>query len=415
MSVSIVHWREFDDPHNSITSMTISLRTLTLTTLVATSVVPLHAGAWWPPTLPVTLTVTKTSFNNALASAQPQELDALMERVLQRRDINWRELYDYVFSELESVQVDSSAGTPVAGYLREYHWFVREGYLLRSPVRLDGVEPSPEFRATYESKWFERERLTSVAPVDKVDARAGSDGINEDIGSNTDARQTRHLNGNVVTERQPQPRSELRLELGEPVEREYFLGLNFEPGNYFFAGKEKLENRDVLRIEYYPSNMFASKNRPQFWERRDPMKPKPKAQRMPLRHDGNTLAPLKEQTVEPDRVFGLDQDNSRRFNVTTMVTLWVDQAEEQIVKVSMENVSTEFLNISWLLRIEDVRASMTMGEPLEGVWLPQEIEIVGTGATAEDSYELVYRRVFFDYKRTDVEAKVRYRIPRSPR
>ena len=103
------------------------------------------------------------------------------------------------------------------------------------------------------------------------------------------------------------------------------------------------------------------------------------------------------------------------MNVTTLVTLWVDQDEEQIVKISMENLSTEFLNISWLLRIEDVRASMTMGKPFGGVWLPREIEIVGRGATAEDSYELVYRRVFFDYKRTDVEARVRYRVPRSPR
>ena len=33
----------------------------------------------------------------------------------------------------------------------------------------------------------------------------------------------------------------------------YFMEFKFEPGNYYLAGREKLEGQDVLKIEYYPT------------------------------------------------------------------------------------------------------------------------------------------------------------------
>ncbi len=36
----------------------------------------------------------------------------------------------------------------------------------------------------------------------------------------------------------------------------YFMDFKFEPGNYYLAGREKLEGHDVLRIEDYPTNLF---------------------------------------------------------------------------------------------------------------------------------------------------------------
>ncbi len=36
----------------------------------------------------------------------------------------------------------------------------------------------------------------------------------------------------------------------------YFMDFKFEPGNYYLAGREKLEGQDVLKIEYYPTNLF---------------------------------------------------------------------------------------------------------------------------------------------------------------
>ena len=37
----------------------------------------------------------------------------------------------------------------------------------------------------------------------------------------------------------------------------YFLRFKFEPGNYYLAGRERFDGRDVLRIEYYPTGLFG--------------------------------------------------------------------------------------------------------------------------------------------------------------
>ena len=35
-----------------------------------------------------------------------------------------------------------------------------------------------------------------------------------------------------------------------------FLQFKFEPGHYGLVAREKLDNRDVLKIEYYPTRLF---------------------------------------------------------------------------------------------------------------------------------------------------------------
>ena len=37
------------------------------------------------------------------------------------------------------------------------------------------------------------------------------------------------------------------------VSEAYFMDFKFEPGNYYLAGNEKLEGKEVLKIEYYPT------------------------------------------------------------------------------------------------------------------------------------------------------------------
>ena len=63
------------------------------------------------------------------------------------------------------------------------------------------------------------------------------------------------------------------------------------------------------------------------------------------------------------------------MNKTALVTLWVDPAEHQIVKYTFDNVWLDFLPGAWLVRIDDIRASMTMGQPFPGVWLPRDMNI----------------------------------------
>ena len=62
-----------------------------------------------------------------------------MAKVLERRNENWRTLHDYILSERETFQILGPGGIPLAGLRREFHWFIRDGYLVRSPVKANGA------------------------------------------------------------------------------------------------------------------------------------------------------------------------------------------------------------------------------------------------------------------------------------
>ena len=74
----------------------------------------------------------------ATAAAQ-SDLDRFMERVLARRDENWKKLQQYVLEERETLRVDGAVGSALYGFTREYSWFLRDGIFVRSPVKADGV------------------------------------------------------------------------------------------------------------------------------------------------------------------------------------------------------------------------------------------------------------------------------------
>ena len=99
------------------------------------------------------------------------------------------------------------------------------------------------------------------------------------------------------------------------------------------------------------------------------------------------------------------------MNKTAMITLWVDPAEHQIVKYTFDNVWMDFLPGAWLVKVDDIRASMTMGQPFPGVWLPRGMEIHGGVTLANGSYEATYKRGFADYKQADVTTTLR--IPKG--
>ena len=87
------------------------------------------------------------------------------------------------------------------------------------------------------------------------------------------------------------------------------------------------------------------------------------------------------------------------MNKTAMVTLWVDPAEHQIVKYTFDNVWMDFLPGAWLVRVDDIHASMTMGQPFPGIWLPREMNVHAGVTVAIGSFEASYDAAFADYKR----------------
>ena len=75
-------------------------------------------------------------------AGRASDLDGLMQKVLARRDENWKKLQQYILDEDERVEVRGPSNLPVWGEKREYSWFIQDGYFIRSPIKADGVEVS---------------------------------------------------------------------------------------------------------------------------------------------------------------------------------------------------------------------------------------------------------------------------------
>ncbi len=93
----------------------------------------------------------------AVPSAQ-SDLDAFMAQVISRRDDNWKKLQQYVLDEDEALQITGPDGHRLYASHREYTWFPRDGFFIRSPVRADGVTISEGDRRKAEESWLAGER-----------------------------------------------------------------------------------------------------------------------------------------------------------------------------------------------------------------------------------------------------------------
>jgi hypothetical protein len=314
------------------------------------------------------LTLRATYERGAHAGAPYEsDLDTFMKKVLARREVNREHLKQYVLDEAETFEILGPGRTPLHRTKRDYTWYVRDGMHVRSPVRFNGVTVRPSDRDQYERSWIKRERSRqerrAKKKAEKGEIAVGSGGI--------------QVTGpGIPTE----PRF---------VSEAYFMDFKFEAGNYYLAGREKLEGQDVLRIEYYPTHLFDDDDKKTPREIRQPNDPT------------KTPTELREENID------------RQMNKTALVTLWVDPKEHQIVKYTFDNVWLDFLPAAWLVRIDAIRASMTMGQPFPGVWLPREMEIEAGLTLALGSFDAGYGRRFTDYRQADVTSKIR--IPKEPR
>ncbi len=281
---------------------------------------------------PGTSTTAAESLTNTPQQQLEGDIDAFMQKVLERREINWDQLYNHVFSEAERLRIGGLEIAAMESFERDYTWYVRDGYLVRSPWKVDGVEIADEAREEEELDWIE-------------DIKQG----------------------------------EMDGESRGRIERDSFFDFEFEPGNYFFAGREVFEGREVVKIEYYPTNLFS---------------------------DGDD-----ERREGGDEDFD-EEEFEHMFDKTSLVTMLVLPEEYQIVKWTFENVGFEFLPGRWLVRIDELYASMIMDEPIEGVWLPRKIWAAGVASTAAFELTVEYSRDFSDYKQTGVGGGVVFGRPK---
>jgi hypothetical protein len=280
-----------------------------------------------------------------LRARQETDLDRLMERVLARRDENWKKLQQYVLEERETFDLAGPGGARLYGFRRDYTWFQRTGVFIRSPLRADGVPLSEEQRRKAEAEWLRRQlRRRDKAAPDADPAEAAPSGQNTTAAALEPAF----------------------------VSHAYFLRFTFEPHHYALVGRETVEGRPVLKIEYYPTALFS------------------------------------EGRTRPDRrARSRDPDIEAKMNKVSLITLWVDPERGQILQYTFDDIDMDFLPGRTLARVDDVRATMRMGQPFPDVWLPRDIEMQFRIALAVGPVDARYRVEYHDYRQADVTYKVR--------
>jgi hypothetical protein len=239
------------------------------------------------------------------------DLDAFMAKVLQKRAIDKDRLHDYICSEEEEFEIKGEQIAALENFRREYIWFVRDGNLVRSPVRFNGVKVSAEEQKAAEDEWIK-------------DQKQGK--------------------------------------LGYNLDRESFFGFKFEPGRYLYGGEQQFEGRKVLVIDYCPQ--IDKNHKPEIKDK---------------------IANALEKSI--------------------LVTMLIIPEEHQIVKMTFDNVTLDFLPARWLMRLNDIKASLVMDKPLGDVWLPREVSAYGSFSTANIDLAVKYSRQFFSYHKTDVKVK----------
>ncbi len=311
----------------SFAPLTIPIAMLALCNGIASPREPNRSAA--PP--------SEASEKAAFRAAQ-DDVDAFMEQALAKREIDWEATYDYVFNEVEKLRIRGAEIAALQSFDHEYTWYVREGYLVRSPWSINGVEVDKETREIAELEWI------ADVKEDENNAR---------------------------------------------IQRDSFFDFEFEPGKYLFAGREVFEGREVVKIEYYPTDaVFGDDDDGERRQRRD-----------------------RDRDRDEDDEFD-EEEFEHMFAKTSLVTLLVVPEEHQIVKWTFENVGFEFLPYRWLFRMDELRASMSMNQPIEGVWLPHQIQVSARASTASFDLAVAYSREFSDYKEPTVGAGVVFGRPK---
>jgi hypothetical protein len=292
------------------------------------------------------------------SQSRGSDLDQFMAVVLARRDENWKKLQQYVLDERETADFLGPGRVRLFGLDREYTWYIRDGIFVRSPVRVDRVALGEADRRRAEQEWIDQERSRdrdkAASATESAKGAGGADASSGQTAAGVEAL--------LQATREP-----------KFVSAAYFLRFKFEAGHYAFVGREPYEGRQVLRIEYYPSKLFAGEN------------------------DGAS-------TEKPDPT---EERLSRQMNKVALVTLWIEPAEHQIVQYRFDNVGLDFLPGRSMVRVNGFGATMKMGQPFAGIWLPQGIDASGGFTLANGTYDAHYKVTYLNYRIADVQVKIR--------
>jgi hypothetical protein len=308
------------------------------------------------------------------------DLDRFMATALQRRDIDRKTLSDYVLDEVELLEVLGPGRIPFARMRYEYTWYVRDGVHVRSPLKVNGVPIGETERRAYEDRWLKSEEGRRKFRTEREAKRAA-------------AGKGPALSAPSINE----PRF---------ISESYFLDFKFEPGNYYLAGKEALEGQQVLKIDYLPTKLFEGEPPDESEDQAEAKARREAREEQKQKSEEKKEEKKKAKKPQSAKEQRADDEIERKMDKTSQVTLWVDPATHQIVKYTFDNVWLDFLPAGWLVKIDDLRASMQMGQPFPGIWLPRNLNIHAGVSLALGPMEFSYSREFSKYRKADVSSKI---------
>lgn len=308
------------------------------------------------------------------------DLDAFMQQVMARRDDNWKKLQQYILDEKQEIDFRGPARIPLWGERREFTWYIKDGFFVRSPVKVNGAAVSEDDRRKYEASYLRREqqrekrRQERDQQKEQASGAAAAQGADQQPSSDqaapaADAVPT-DLEGFIRQTREP-----------EFVSTAYFMGFRFDEGRYALVGREKLDGQDVLRVEYYPTKLFTD-------EPKDRQRERERANK-----DNNNKA--------------VDATVNRLMNKGSRVTMWIVPASHQIVQYTFDNVNFDFLPAQWLASVSGLHASMTMGQPFPDVWLPRDLRIQVSLMLAIGELTGQYTQSYSGYRQAEVTTGLR--------
>jgi hypothetical protein len=303
----------------------------------------------------------------AVVTPAQNDLNQFMQEVLSRRDDNWKKLQQYILDERETVELRGPNRAALFGERRDFTWFVRDGFFVRSPVRVNGAALGEDDRRKYENDFLIRQKKREAGGR----AGRGDRGPAVDVPATDDA--PRDMDSLIRQTRQP-----------EFISSAYFLRFKFDEGRYALVGREQLEGRQVLRIEYYPTKLFSPDNRREY-----------------ERENGRPT----DRRVTPPRAE--EKEMMRLMNKTSKVTLWIEPASHQIVQYDFDDLGWDFFPSQWLVRVGDAKASMSMGQPFPDIWLPRRLEMHVELQIALGPVNLDYSLEYHDYRKAEVTTIMR--------
>jgi hypothetical protein len=291
-----------------------------------------------------------------IASAQ-SDLDAFMRQVMERRDDNWTKLQQYILDEREELDIRGPGGVPVWGQRADYTWFIQEGFFVRSPVRVNGVTIGEDDRRKAEAEYLRRAQAREKRAME------------------TEPESVRDVESFVKQTRQP-----------EFISSAYFLRFKFDSGRYALVGHEQLEGREVLRVEYYPLKLFTAEDSRERQKRRE-------------------AEQRNRQETEQDK--RVSETVNRLLNRGSRVTLWIEPTEHQILKYTFDNVDVDFFPARWMASVTGLHATMAMGQPFPGVWMPRDTDIQIGLMLAVGEVDVRYTLAYHDYRQAEVTTGIR--------